>query len=163
MVMNKHIRIEKTAEKDIPLIFSFIKRLAEYEKLSHEVVATEKILRETLFGEQRFAEVVIAYYNDVAVGYALFFHNFSTFIGRPGLYLEDLFVEPEFRGKGIGKSLLQYLAQIAVERKCGRMEWAVLNWNESAISFYKRLGAAPMNEWTVYRLTGDALKTLARS
>ncbi len=163
MVLDKQIRIERATEKDVPLILSFIKRLAEYEKLSHEVVATEEILRETLFGGRRFAEVVIAYYDDVTVGYALFFHNFSTFIGRPGMYLEDLFVEPEFRGKGIGKSLLQYLAQIAVDRKCGRLEWAVLNWNESAISFYKQLGAAPMNEWTVYRLTGDALKTLARS
>jgi GNAT superfamily N-acetyltransferase len=162
MVSNEDIRIEKTTEKDIPLIFAFIKRLAEYEKLSHEVVATEETLRETLFGERRFAEVVIAYYNNIAAGYALFFHNFSTFIGRPGLYLEDLFVQPEFRGKGIGKSLLLHLAQIAVERKCGRMEWAVLNWNESAIAFYKQLGAASMNEWTVYRLTDDVLKALVR-
>ncbi|MDE3059203.1 MAG: GNAT family N-acetyltransferase [Bacteroidota bacterium] len=163
MIISEHIRIESTTEKDIPVIFSFIKNLAEYEKLVHEVVATEDILRETLFGERRFAEVVIAYYDHIAAGYALFFHNFSTFVGRPGLYLEDLFVQREFRGKGIGTALLQHLARLAVERQCGRMEWAVLNWNAPAISFYKQLGARPMNEWTVYRLTGDALKHLAKA
>lgn len=146
---------------DVPLILSFIKQLAEYEKLLHEVVATEEILQETLFGPKAHAEVIIAYLDQKPVGFALFFHNFSTFLGRPGIYLEDLFVDPVVRGKGIGQKLLSYLAKLAKERKCGRLEWWVLDWNETAINFYKRIGAVPMDEWTVFRVTGQALDDLA--
>jgi GNAT superfamily N-acetyltransferase len=152
----------RPAEKgDVRLILSFIKELGEYERLAHEIVATEEILSETLFGDRRFAEVVFALYDGQPVGYALFFNSFSTFLGRPGIYLEDLYVRPAMRGRGIGKALLVYLAQLAVERKCGRLEWAVLNWNEPSIAFYRNLGARPMDEWSVYRLTGDSLKRLA--
>lgn len=146
---------------DVPLILSFIKELAEYEKLLHEVVATEEILHETLFGENAHAEVIIGYLNQEPVSFALYFHNFSTFLGRPGIYLEDLYVKPKARGKGIGQNILGYLAQLAKSRKCGRLEWWVLDWNETAIGFYKRIGAKPMDEWTVYRVTGDALDHLA--
>lgn len=156
-----NLTLEIATEQDTPLIFSFIKELAEYERLAHEVIATEEIIKETLFGKRAYAEVVIARWDSKPVGYALFFHSFSTFLGRPGIYLEDLFVRPSMRGKGIGKALLVYLAQLAKERKCGRLEWAVLNWNESAINFYKSLGAKPMNEWTVYRLIGETLDKLA--
>ena len=138
----------------------FIKELADYEKLLHEVVATEEILRESLF-ERRAAEVVIAEYQGEPVGFALFFHNFSTFLGRPGLYLEDLYVRPEMRGKGIGKLLLSYLAKLALERGCGRFEWWCLDWNKSSIDFYKSIGAIPMDEWTVYRVCDQALEDLA--
>lgn len=155
------LRIEKAREDDLSLILSFIRELAEYERLSQEVVATEELLRETLFGERAIAEAVIAYDNDRAVGLALFFHNFSTFLGRPGIYLEDLYVQPHARGKGIGRALLVHLARLAKERHCGRLEWAVLNWNEPAIRFYKNLGAVPMNEWTVFRATGESLDKLA--
>jgi GNAT superfamily N-acetyltransferase len=155
------LRIEKARETDISLILSFIRELAEYERLSHEVVATEELLRESLFGESARAEVVIAYYDEQAVGFALFFHNFSTFVGRPGIYLEDLYVQPQARGLGIGRALLVYLARLAKERRCGRLEWAVLDWNEPAIRFYKNLGAVPMDEWTVFRTTGAALDKLA--
>jgi len=148
-------------EEDVPLILRFIKGLAEYEKLTHEVKATEDELRETLFGARRVAEVLIGEFQGEPVGFALFFHNYSTFLARPGIYLEDLFVTPEMRGRGFGKVLLAYLAQIANERNCGRVEWAVLDWNEPAIRFYKKLGAAAMDEWTVFRLTGEALTTLA--
>ncbi len=154
-------RIESAREQDVPLILELIKGLAEYEKLAHEVIATEAGLRETLFGAQRSAEVVIAYDHDEAVGFALFFHNYSTFLGKRGLYLEDLFVRPEWRGRGAGRALLTHLARIASERDCGRFEWAVLDWNEAAIGFYKSLGAKPMHEWTVFRVTGDDLVTLA--
>ena len=147
----------------MPLILSFIKKLAVYERLEHEAVATEEILRETLFGERPSAEVVIGYYQNKPVCFALFFHSFSTFLGRPGIYLEDLFVDEEQRGKGFGKALLVYLARLAVERNCGRLEWAVLNWNEPAIRFYQSLGARPMDEWTVYRLTGETLTALANT
>ena len=140
---------------------TFIKKLADYEKLSHEVVATEDSLQAVLFGERRYAETVIAYEHNEPVGFALFFHNFSTFVGKPGIYLEDLFVDPEHRGKGYGKALLAHLAKLAQERNCGRLEWAVLNWNKPSIEFYESLGAKPMNEWTVYRLTGEALENLA--
>ena len=157
------LRIRKATRKDVPLILFFIKALSEYEKLAHEVVANEKVLRETLFGKRQYAEVIFAYYDNKPAGYALFFHNFSTFLGRPGIYLEDVFVIPEFRGKGIGKALLVELAKLAQERKCGRMEWAVLNWNEPAINFYKRLGAVPMSEWTVFRLAGEALQNLSNA
>lgn len=143
--------IRNTTKNDIPLILQLIREIAEYEKLAHEVVATEAILMESLF-EKKSAEVVIAEDNGETIGYALFFHNFSTFLGRKGLYLEDLFVRPQYRGKGYGKELLLHLVKIAKERKCGRMEWSVLNWNTPAIEFYKSLGAKPMDEWTVYRL-----------
>jgi GNAT superfamily N-acetyltransferase len=148
---------------DAPLILSFIKELAEYEKLLHEVVATADILKETLFGNQAHAEVVIGYLGGVPVSFALYFHNFSTFLGRPGIYLEDLFVKPEARGKGIGQKMLAYLAHLAKSRKCGRLEWWVLDWNETAIGFYKRIGAKAMDEWTVYRVTDQALDDLAAS
>ncbi len=152
------IRISIATETDIPLILSFINGLAEYERLADQVVATEEILRDSLFGPQKFAEVVIARRENVAAGFAVFFHNFSTFLGRPGIYLEDLFVLPEFRKKGIGKALLTYLARLAVERKCGRMEWAVLDWNKSAMGFYGRMGAVCLDDWRIFRLTGDALE-----
>ena len=155
------LEIKSATITDIPLILTFIKDLAEYEKLLHEVVATEDVLRETLFGERRYAEVIIAYQNQQPAGFALFFHNFSTFLGRPGIYLEDLYVKPEFRGQGIGQKLLAYLARLAKERNCGRLEWWVLDWNETAINFYKSIGAQPMDEWTVFRVTGDALDKLA--
>jgi GNAT superfamily N-acetyltransferase len=154
--------IKPASVEDVPVILTFIKGLAEYEKLAHEVVATEEILRETLFGAKPFAEVVIGYYQQQPVCFALFFHNFSTFLGRPGIYLEDLFVQPEFRGKGFGGKLLTYLAKLTKERNCGRLEWSVLDWNESAIRFYKGLGAKPMQEWTIFRVTGDALDKLTQ-
>ncbi len=153
--------IKPAIVEDVSLILGFIKKLAEYEKLAHEVVATEAGLREMLFGARPYAEVVIAYYRAEPVGFALFFHNFSTFLGQPGLYLEDLFVDEQHRGNGFGKALLIYLAKLAVERGCGRFEWWVLDWNEPSINFYKSLGAVPMDEWTVFRVTGEALKNLA--
>lgn len=153
--------IKSASVTDVPLILSFIKQLAEYEKLSHEVAATEDLLTETLFGENAKAEVIIGYLADEPVAFALFFHNYSTFLGRPGIYLEDLFVSPDVRGKGIGHKILVYLAKLAKSRNCGRLEWSVLDWNTPAIDFYKRIGAVPMNEWTVFRLTGDALDHLA--
>src|SRR5215210_5884073 len=157
-----NFRIEKAREDDLALILSFIRELAEYERLSHEVVATEELLRESLFGERAVAEVVIAYDTDErAVGLALFFHNFSTFLGRPGIYLEDLYVQPHARGLGVGRALLGHLASLAKERGCGRLEWAVLDWNEPAIRFYRNLGAAAMDEWTVFRVTGESLDRLA--
>jgi GNAT superfamily N-acetyltransferase len=159
--MTTHFEIRPATTTDIPLIYSFIKQLAEYEKLSHEVVASEDNLRETLFGEKKYAEVVIGYLDNVPVSFALFFHNYSTFLGKPGLYLEDLYVRPEARGQGIGKKMLSYLARIAKERNCGRFEWWVLDWNNPAIDFYKKLGAAPMDEWTVFRMTGAELDALA--
>lgn len=146
---------------DVSLVLSLIRELAEYEKLLHEVVATEEILGETLFGSRRVAEVILGFYEQKPVSFAIFFHNYSTFLGRPGLYLEDLFVKPEMRGKGFGKVMLSYLAKLAKERGCGRFEWWVLDWNEPALGFYKKLGAAPMNDWTVYRVTGEALDKLA--
>lgn len=161
--MNNHFEIRQATVADVSLILSFIKELAEYEKLLSEVVATEDILRETLFGEKASAEVIIGYLDNTPVSFALYFHNFSTFLGRPGIYLEDLFVRPAARGKGIGQKMLGYLAHLAKERKCGRLEWWVLDWNETAIGFYKRLGAKAMDEWTVYRVTGDELNQLAQS
>jgi GNAT superfamily N-acetyltransferase len=143
------------------LILSFIKELAEYERLSGSVIVTEDALEDALFGKRPYAEAVIGYYEDAPVGFALFFHNVSTFIGRPGLYLEDLYVRPEMRGRGFGRALLVYLAQVARARGCARMEWAVLDWNEPAIRFYKGLGARPMDDWTVFRLTDEALDQLA--
>ena len=156
------MRIRPATEADLGVIEALIRALAEYERMRDEVVMDAALLRRNLFGERRFAEVLIAEENSEAAGFALFFHNFSTFIGRPGIYLEDLFVKPEHRGKGYGKALLRRLAEIAVERECGRLEWAVLDWNEPAIGFYQSLGARPNTEWTVYRLAGEALETLAQ-
>lgn len=155
------IRIEPAAERDVPVILKFIRDLAEYERLSHLVVATEGNIREHVFGPNPVAEVLIGYWNDRPVGFALFFRNFSTFLGQAGIYLEDLFVEPEHRGKGIGKALLKRLAGIALERGYGRLEWAVLDWNAPSIEFYRSLGAVALDDWEVYRLTGDALTRLA--
>ena len=154
-------RVREASEADVPLILSLIRELAEYEKLSHEVVATEEGLRENLFGGRRYAEVLIGEHDGVPAGFALFFHNFSTFLGKPGIYLEDLYVRPEFRGAGIGKRLLVQLARLARERGCGRLEWWVLDWNAPSIGFYEKLGAVAMDDWTVYRLTGAALDELA--
>ncbi len=156
------LTIRAATEADVPLILEFIRDLAEYEKLADHVVATEDLLRTTLFGHPRFAEVIIGEAEGRPVAFALFFHNFSTFLGRPGIYLEDLFVKPESRGHGYGKAMLARLAAIARSRNCGRLEWSVLNWNEPAIEFYKSLGAKPMDEWQVFRLTGEALEKLAR-
>jgi GNAT superfamily N-acetyltransferase len=155
------IRMQPATERDLPLVLEFIRALAEYERLSHEVTATEDLLRHWMFGPNKVAEAVIAYDGDEPVGFALYFHNFSTFLGRAGLYLEDLFVKPHARGRGIGKMLLRHLARIAVERGCGRFEWWVLDWNTPSIEFYKRMGAVPMDEWTVFRVTGDVLANLA--
>jgi GNAT superfamily N-acetyltransferase len=154
-------RIERATARDVSLILSLIKALAEYERLADHVVATEAGLRESLFGPQAGAEVVIAYAGSEAVGFAVWFHSYSTFLGRAGLYLEDLFVLPQWRGRGIGRQLLAYVARVAVARGCGRMEWSVLNWNEPAIGFYRRMGARAMDEWTVYRLTGETLTQVA--
>jgi GNAT superfamily N-acetyltransferase len=159
--MDQSIRIVPATEQQIPLILELIRGLAEYEKLGHEVVATEESLRASLFGPRPDAEVVIAYAGNEPAGFALFFHNYSTFLGRRGLYLEDLFVKPPYRSRGVGRALLQHLARLAVERGCGRFEWWVLDWNQPAIRFYQSLGARPMSDWTVYRVTGDALAELA--
>jgi GNAT superfamily N-acetyltransferase len=149
-------------EKDVPLIMEFIRALAEYERLLDKVTATEEGLKKALF-EKKMAETIICEYKGVPAGFALYFHNFSTFVGKPGIYIEDIFVKPEFRGKGLGKLLLTQIAGIAVERDCGRLEWACLDWNEPSIAFYKSQGAAPLSEWTTYRVTGEALKSLAKS
>ncbi len=146
------MRIVAAEEKDVPLILNFIRQLAAYEKLSHEVVAEPNPLREHLFGAHPCAEVVLAYLDNRAVGFALFYTTFSTFLSRPGLYLEDLFVNPEARGQGIGKALLQHLARLTSERNYGRLEWAVLDWNQPAIDFYKSMGAKPLEDWTTFRL-----------
>ena len=148
-------------EKDINLILDFIKELADYEKLLDEVVATEDILRQSLF-VRKAAEVVIAEYKGEPIGFALFFHNFSTFLGKPGIYLEDLYIRPEMRGRGYGKTLLSFLAKLGLERNCGRFEWWCIDWNEPSIEFYKSIGAETMDEWTVYRVHGNALTELAR-
>ena len=155
------LRIEPATERDVPVILSLIKALAEYERMAGDVVASEALVHASLFEPAPSAEVVIARVGAEPVGFAVWFHNYSTFLGRRGLYLEDLFVMPEWRGRGIGRALLVYLAQVAVERNCGRLEWSVLNWNEPAIRFYRSLGAKPMDDWTVYRLTGDDIARLA--
>ncbi|NJD21605.1 MAG: GNAT family N-acetyltransferase [Melioribacter sp.] len=158
---NPDVTFRFAEKKDVPLILNLITGLAEYEKLSHEIVATEELLLETLFGERTVAEVIIADYKNEAAGFALFFHNFSTFVGKPGIYLEDLFIKPHLRGIGIGKLLLTFLGKLALERNCGRIEWSVLDWNEPAIQFYKNLGAKPMDEWTVFRVSAEEIKNLA--
>ena len=154
-------RIRPANKADVPVVLSFIKKLADYERLSHEVVASEALLTETLFGRRRTAEVALGYFKRVPVGFVLYFHNFSTFLGRPGIYIEDLFVDEAFRRRGFGAALLRYVAKLAKQRKCGRLEWAVLDWNEPAINFYRKLGAIPMSEWTVFRVTGENLNKLA--
>lgn len=161
MMRVEGLRIERATAADVPLLLAFIKELADYERLAHEVVATEEVLRETLFGAPPAGEAVIASLDGEPVGCALFFHNLSTFLGRRGLYLEDLYVRPAARGRGVGRALLAYLARLAQERGCGRFEWAVLDWNEPAINFYRSLGAVPMEEWTIFRVTGEALDRLA--
>jgi GNAT superfamily N-acetyltransferase len=157
------LRIVPATELDLAVILELIQGLAEYEKLAHLVTATEGRLRETLFGIKPAAEVLLAHWDGECAGFAVFFPTYSTFLAEPGLYLEDLYVKPHLRGKGIGVALLKHLARIAAERCCGRLEWGVLDWNQPAIEFYKKLGAVGMDEWTKYRLTGDALKSLALS
>jgi GNAT superfamily N-acetyltransferase len=155
--------IERAVESQVPLILYFIRQLAEYEKLLHKVEADETMIRESLFGPRPCAEVLIAYWSGQPAGFAIFFQTYSTFRGRPGLYLEDLFVEPGFRGHGVGKALLVHLAKLTRERGGGRLEWSVLDWNEPAIRFYQGLGAEPLDEWTMYRVTGEKLDQLAET
>jgi GNAT superfamily N-acetyltransferase len=155
------LSIRPAVKADIPIIAQFIRDLAEYERLAHEVRFDEAVLSERLFGARPYAEVLIAEIDGAPQGFALFFHNFSTFEGKPGVYLEDLFVRPEARGSGLGQALLAALADIAVTRDCARLEWSVLDWNDPAIRFYKKLGAKPMDEWTIFRVDGDALNALA--
>ena len=157
----ENFTIRPATVADVSVILELIQALATYERAPNEVTATEKGLTEVLFGAKPPAEVLLAFENETAVGFAVFFHNFSTWLGRPGLYLEDLFVRPEDRGKGYGRALLIQLAKIARDRGCGRMEWAVLDWNEPAIEFYRKLGAKPMDDWTVFRLTHDGIVKLA--
>jgi GNAT superfamily N-acetyltransferase len=157
------VTVRAATTADVPLVLAFIRELAVYERLERSVVATAPDLTTALFGPRPYAEVVFACLDGREVGFALFFHNFSTFLGKPGIYLEDLFVRPEARGHGVGKRLLAWLAATALERGCGRLEWAVLDWNEPAIGFYKGLGAVPLDEWTTFRLTGAALERLAQA
>jgi GNAT superfamily N-acetyltransferase len=159
--MTDEVTIRAATVRDTPVILGFIRDLAKYEHLEHQVIATEETLRRSLFGPKPYAEVLLACLNDEPAGFALFFHNFSTFLGLPGLYLEDLFVRPEARRHGLGRRLLGRLAALAVERGCGRLEWSVLDWNEPSIRFYRALGAASMDEWRIFRLTGEALRQLA--
>lgn len=153
--MSNQLLIRFATEKDVPAIFSLIKELAEFEKLSHQLKTDEAELKQTLFGDDKFVEILIAEFDGQIVGQALFFKNFSTFLGKPGIYLEDLYVKPEMRSKGIGKKLLYKIISIAKERNYGRVEWSVLDWNESAIDFYKKIGAVPLNDWKLFRLTAD--------
>jgi GNAT superfamily N-acetyltransferase len=161
-VNNPDVVLRFAGEKDIPLIMEFIRALAEYERLLDKVTATEEGLKKALF-EKKIAEALICEYQGVPAGFAVYFHNFSTFVGKPGIYIEDIFVKPEFRGKGLGKLLLTRIAGIAVERDCGRLEWTCLDWNEPSIAFYKSQGAVPLSDWTIYRVTGEALGALAKS
>lgn len=163
MKTTSNVRIEPAVERDVPDILTLICALAEYEKLAHAVTATEDDVRAGLFGPERAAEALVAREGEEPVGFAIYFENFSTFLGKRGIYLEDLFVRPPWRGRGIGRALLVRLARIAEERGCGRMEWAVLDWNEPAIRFYKSLGAEPLSDWTVFRIRGTALAALAAS
>ncbi|HEY7672483.1 MAG TPA: GNAT family N-acetyltransferase [Gammaproteobacteria bacterium] len=155
------VRIEPGTKADVPVILSLIRQLAEYEKLAHEVTASEQVIRDSLFGPKPAAEVLLAHAGSVPIGFAVFFQNFSTFLGKPGIYLEDLFVLPDWRRKGVGKRLLSSVAALAVARGCGRFEWAVLDWNEPALRFYKSLGTRVMDDWRICRLTGDALQRVA--
>jgi len=154
------LEIRPATEQDVPTILKLIRELAEYEKLLDQVEATEALIREHLFGGRPVAEAMVAFLTGEAVGFALYFHNFSTFVGRPGIYLEDLFVRPHARGRGVGRALLREVAKVARQRCCGRLEWSVLDWNESAIRFYKKLGAVPMSEWTTFRVTADIIERL---
>lgn len=159
--MSGDVTIRRATPDDIPVMLGFIRELAEYERLAHEVRGTEELLREEMFGERPVVEAIIARVGEEPAGWALYFHNFSTFLTRRGLYLEDLYVQPRWRGRGIGRTLLAELARIAVARRCGRLEWVVLDWNEPAIRFYRRLGAESLDDWTIFRLAGDALTRLA--
>lgn len=159
--MKDKFSIRPALPDDVPLILELIRELAAYEKLSHEVTATEEFLHRHLFGERRGAEAIVACEREKGVGFALFFHNFSTFLAKPGIYLEDLYVRPAFRGRGYGKALMIHLARLARERDCGRFEWAVLDWNKPSLDFYHSIGAVPMSDWTVMRVTGKALDSLA--
>ena len=161
MTIPKDVRIEQATENDVPLLLKLIRGLAQYEKLLDWVSATEERVRASLFGSRPYAEAILAYENDKPVGYAIYYFTYSSFVALPGLYLEDLFVLPASRGSGVGRHLLAFLAARAIERGCSRIEWAVLNWNEPAIRFYKNVGAEPMNDWTVYRLSGEKLEDLA--
>lgn len=158
MIKLESVELKKVEEGDIPLLLWFIKEIAEYEKLPHEVTATEDVLKESFFGKKSTVEGYLAFLEGQPVGYAIYFYNFSSFLGKKGMYLEDLFVLPQFRGKGIGKQILVFLAQQAISEGCGRFEWAVLDWNTPAIEFYKSLGAVPMDGWTIFRLSGDELQ-----
>lgn len=158
--MCEELKFRYAEKKDVSIILKFIRELADYEKMSDEVIADEAMLEEWIFDKQK-AEVILAYIGEKEIGFALFFHNFSTFLGRAGLYLEDLYVSPEYRGNGYGKAILKRLAAIAVERECGRLEWSCLDWNKPSIDFYLSLDAEPMSDWTVYRLSGDTLNKLA--
>jgi GNAT superfamily N-acetyltransferase len=157
------LRIEDATPSDIQSIVRLVRQLAEYEKLAGEMIATEDDFERALFGADRGARALIAFLDNIPVGFALYFHTFSTFLGKPGIYLEDIFVESEYRGKGIGSGLLKRIARIAREENCGRVEWSVLNWNQPSIDFYHRLGAVTMEEWRIFRLTGEALEALAES
>lgn len=161
--MNNNLEIRSATTADVPKIYEFICALADYEKLRHCVVADEQKLTATLFGERAYAEVVIAQWQGQPVGFALFFHNYSTFLAKPGIYLEDLFVLPTHRGYGIGKRLLEHLAALAIERDCGRLDWSVLDWNQPAIDFYRSVGAKMLDDWRIFRLDGDALRALGKS
>jgi GNAT superfamily N-acetyltransferase len=163
MSRDRSFQLRPATPSDVGLILRFIRELGAYEKLGHEVSATEAVLHESLFGAKPAAEVVLAYAGEEPAGFAVYFHTFSTFLGQRGLYLEDLFVVPEWRGHGLGRRLLAHVARVAVERGCGRMEWSVLDWNELALGVYRRIGARAMDEWTVHRLTGDSLRDLASS
>jgi GNAT superfamily N-acetyltransferase len=159
--MKKKFSIRPAAPEDVPVIFGLVRELAAYEKLSHEVTATEELLRRHLFGERRHAEAILVWVEEECAGFALFFHNFSTFLGKPGIYLEDLYVRPEFRGRGYGRAMMIHLARLARERDCGRFEWAVLNWNQPSLDFYRSIGALPMSDWAIQRVVGAALEKLA--
>ena len=157
-----NLNLRFAEETDVETILGLIRGLADYERLSHEVTADVETLRRSLFGARRVAEVVIAEADGAAVGFALFFHNFSTFLGLPGVYIEDLYIEPAWRGKGIGRTMLSYVARLAKERGCGRLEWAVLDWNEPAIAFYRNLGGRMLDDWRIFRVTGNAIDELSR-
>jgi GNAT superfamily N-acetyltransferase len=161
MTTSSNFIIRAATENDVAVILALIKELAEYEHLSHEVEATEEDLRQSLFGVRPVAEALIGEHKGIAISFALFFYNFSTFLGKPGIYLEDLYVKPEYRNNGFGRKMLAHIARLAKERNCGRFEWSVLDWNEPAIRTYDRLNATPMKEWILYRLTGEALNKLA--